>query len=112
VTRASEWATRVAAWRASGKTSKQFCKEGGYSARSLLWWSSEFNRRPAAPSRHNPVALTRVIRKREPRAVGADAPIVVRFEGVGVEVPMGADRTTLTMVLGVLGARTNVGGKP
>jgi hypothetical protein len=44
--------------------------------------------------------------------VPASATIILRFDGVGVEVPMGVERATLSMVLDVLGARTNAGGKP
>lgn len=36
--KASEWEARVASWRVSGKTSAEFCKGHGYSAKSLLWW--------------------------------------------------------------------------
>jgi hypothetical protein len=110
VTKASEWSTRVAAWRASGKTSKQFCKERGYSPGSLLWWSSELNRRRTAPSRDNPLGLTRVVRRPEPDSAGLRTPLLVHGDGVRVEIPAGADTSTLALVIDIVVARARTGG--
>lgn len=45
---AAEWSKRVAQWKRSGKSSREFALEHGWKAGSLLWWSSELNRRAAA----------------------------------------------------------------
>ena len=111
MTKAPEWAARVAAWRASGKTSKQFCKERGYSASSLLWWSSELNRRRTESSRANPLALMRVVRKREPAAARSAAPLIVHGDGVRVELPPGADAALLALVVDVVRKRAGAGGQ-
>lgn len=111
VTKASEWAQRVAAWRASGETSKQFCKKRGYSASSLLWWSSELNRRGRLPSRDNPLALTRVIRKPGPERVRLCTSVHVHGDGVHVELSAGADIATLESVINVVAARARSGGR-
>jgi transposase len=108
MTRASEWATRVAAWRASGKTAKEFCKGRDYTAGRLLWWSSDLKRRGIGPASGNSVALTRVIRKRE--ASLQSMSVVVHFGDIRVEVPAGTDRATLSTVLDVLSARAEAGG--
>jgi hypothetical protein len=36
-----EWARRVAAWRRSGKTSKEFAAVAGVNPSTLLWWSTK-----------------------------------------------------------------------
>jgi hypothetical protein len=35
-----EWVRRVAAWRRSGQTSKEFAAGAGVNASTLLWWST------------------------------------------------------------------------
>jgi transposase len=100
MTRASEWATRVAAWRASGKTAKEFCKGRDYTAARLLWWSSDLKRRSIAQAPGNPLALTRVMRRTE-TALQSIA-VVVHLGGVRIDVPAGADRATVATVLEVL----------
>jgi transposase len=108
MTRASEWATRVAAWRASGKTAKEFCKGRDYKAERLLWWSSDLNRRGIAQPADNPAALTRVIRKPEARLQSFG--VVVHLGSVRIEVPAGADKATIATVLEVL-ARAETGAR-
>jgi len=106
MTRASEWATRVAAWRASGKTAREFCKGRDYTAARLLWWSSDLKRKGIGQASGS-VALTRVIRKHE--APLQSMGVVVHFGGIRVEVPAGADSATLSTVLDVLSARAEAG---
>jgi hypothetical protein len=36
-----EWAQRVAAWRRSGQSSKEFAAGAGINASTLLWWSTK-----------------------------------------------------------------------
>jgi len=36
-----EWSGRVAEWRRSGKTSKEFAAEIGVNPSTLLWWSTK-----------------------------------------------------------------------
>jgi transposase len=109
MTRASEWATRIAAWRASGKTAKDFCKGGEYKAERLLWWSSDLNRRRISQPPGNAVALTRVIRKTE--AHFQSCGVVVHVGSVRIEVPPGADKATVSTVLELLAARAEAGAR-
>jgi hypothetical protein len=104
MTRASEWATRVAAWRASGKTAKDFCKGRDYAASRLLWWSSDLNRRGGARAAGKAVVLTRVVRKTE--SSRAQVAAVVHLGSIRVEIPAGADRATVSTVLEILSARS------
>jgi hypothetical protein len=102
MSKAAEWAARVAEWRASGMTAKGFCEGRGYSAQSLLYWSSKLRRQGAAESAAQAVPVARVIR----RAVAptSDLPaVVVRTRGLRVELTRAVDRSTLTMVFEVLG---------
>ena len=90
----------MAAWRASGKTAKEFCKGKDYAAERLLWWSSDLKRRGITPPQGSAVALTRVVLKPDerPRA----SAVVVCWGGFRVEVAAGADRGTVSTVLEAL----------
>jgi hypothetical protein len=109
MTRASEWATRVAAWRASGKTAREFCKGRDYTAGRLLWWSSDLKRRGIGGPPERSMVLARVIRKPEVRL--QSSAIVVHLGSVRIEVPAGADRATVSTVLEVLSERAEAGGR-
>jgi hypothetical protein len=104
MSKASEWSERVAEWRASGLTSKEFCKGRAYSAQHLLYWSSSLRRKDrAAPEATNKVGLVRVLRREREEAAPSCA-VTVRVGGTIVEVRSGVDATTLTTVLAALGA--------
>jgi transposase len=109
MTRASEWATRVAAWRASGKIAREFCKGRDYTAARLLWWSSDLKRRGISEPPESSVVLTRVTRKSEARL--QPFAIVVHLGSVRIEVPAGADRATISTVLDALSSRAEAGGR-
>src|SRR6478672_196915 len=100
--KASEWAVRVAAWRASGEKAAEFCSHEGYSAQSLLSWSSHFRRHglPAASSSH--VRLARVVRTPSVLEPLRSSPIIVHVGSARVEVAAGADPAALTVVLHAL----------
>jgi transposase len=101
-TSASEWAERIAEWRASGKSAAAFCEMREYSAKSLQWWSSQLKRRgQLAASSEAQVKLARVMRDRRDTRSSAQS-IVVLVGEARVEVPAGADRATLDLVFGVL----------
>ena len=106
MSKAAEWSVRVAEWRASGLTSKAFCKEREYSPQNLLYWSSTLRRKSGVErSAGRDVALARVIRREhsEPQ-VGTRASIVIRTKTASVEVRPGVDAATLAVVLAALGA--------
>jgi len=95
---ASEWAERVAEWRASGQSAAAFCETREYSAKSLQWWSSQLKRRGRLAASIEPqVKLARVVRSN--RETPSSAPRIVVLVGEArVEVPAGADRATLDLV--------------
>jgi hypothetical protein len=108
MSRAAEWSVRVAEWRASGLTSKEFCKEREYSAQHLLYWSSTLRRKGTVQQQQRPgrdVTLARVVRRdHREQAVAAPAAIVVRTKRARVEVRPGVDQATLAAVFAALGA--------
>ena len=108
MTKASEWAQRVAAWQASGLSAHDFCRGLEYTGKSLQWWSSRLRRRGVAtlPSDKR-VPLARVIRSLAPPQPSA-ASVVVELAGARVELGAGADRATLVAVFEAL--RASVGG--
>lgn len=106
--KASEWAERVKAWRASGKSAAEYCKGRDFSVKNLQWWSSHFQRNgmaARAPGTPRPVPLARVVRTRQESAPRTTA-IVVCVGDARVEVAAGVDRSALSAVLeALLGAR-------
>lgn len=103
MTKSAEWAARLEAWRASGKSANEFCAEHGYSAKNLVWWSSHFRRQAAPTVKRQRVILARVVRK--PREVRqTPAAIVVQIGEARIEVTAGADRAVLALVLETLTA--------
>jgi hypothetical protein len=103
--KASEWASRVASWRASGLTSSEFSKGRGYSHKSLLWWSCQLRRKPVSTSgKSGGVRLARVIRV-TPSAPAVTTTVLIEIEGARVAVPSGANAETLRAVFDALRAR-------
>jgi hypothetical protein len=100
--RASEWAARVEAWRASGLELKAFCETQEYSAKSLQWWASQLRRKGKIARPSKSVSLARVVRTPTAVVVARPVPIIVQFERVRVEVPHGADHATLSVVFEAL----------
>ena len=107
------WVERVAAWRASGERAETFSRREGYAASTLRWWASRLKRDmalPPAPAPSPEVRLARVVRTAPAAAAAVAAgprrPAItldVVHAGVRIGVEPGADRTTLAMVLDVLG---------
>jgi hypothetical protein len=103
MTKSAEWAARLEAWRASGKSANDFCAEHGYSAKNLVWWSSHFRRKSAPTAKRQRVILARVVRK--PREVRATpAAVVVQIGDARIEVTAEADRAALALVFEMLTA--------
>jgi hypothetical protein len=105
------WAKRVAAWRASGLTAREFSARHEFAAGTLLWWSSRLRRAKATrPSAS--VSIARVIAVPSvpgaPASVvgelaSADADAVVIEIGVArVRVPVERGRCGLESVLDIL----------
>ena len=101
---ASEWAERVAAWRASGKVAREFCVGREYSANALLTWSSRLGRR-ARPGSQKTVPFGRVVGEKPRETPQRGAAVVVQVGGARFEVTAGTDRTTLATVFDVLRGR-------
>jgi len=109
----AKWSERVRAWRESGESAQAFSADKGYAAASLKWWSSRLRRsKRALPStrslalRSAPerIAMARVIRRAEPRALSSAvvAPLVVEISGVRVVVGAGFDAALLREVVTAL----------
>ncbi|MFO0695054.1 MAG: hypothetical protein U0230_15955 [Polyangiales bacterium] len=133
MTKTDKWADRVAAWRASGKTSEDYCSDKDFTAGALRHWSSRLKRvrgaeLDAAIEGAPALRLARVVRRRR-RPAGAPAArrqeatsgrepdaalptIEVSLGDVRVVVRDGFRRATLLEVLTVLEERrARVGGR-
>lgn len=95
----AKWSERVKAWRESGESAHVFSADKGYAAASLKWWASRL-RHPksalpstrslahrAAPER---IAMVRVIRRAEPRALSSAVVASLAVEVSGVRIVVGA----------------------
>lgn len=60
------WKKRVASWRASGKTAEKYNAGRGWSAGTLLWWSSRLGREAPPPA----VRIAQLVRSPVPRDRG------------------------------------------
>jgi hypothetical protein len=106
------WGERVAAWRASGLTAKEFATGQPFSAQQIWNWSYRLRRaRPAPPAPATaPQTATHAVKKcvRLARVVrvATSAPpassamgLVVEWHGARIAVPPAFDRTTFSSVL-------------
>lgn len=95
----------MASWRASGLTSREFCKVRGYSPKSLLWWSCQLGRkREETARRTGGVRLARVIRTAATTSPVTTA-VLIEIEGARIAVSSGANAETLRVVFDALRAR-------
>lgn len=67
------WKKRVASWRASGKTAETYSAGRGWSAGTLLWWSSRLGREAAPPA----VRIAQLVRSPAPQGSGPPAGTIV-----------------------------------
>jgi hypothetical protein len=94
------WEQRVAAWRASGLSAREFCAQEGLGQRALSRWSQ---RLPGDAAVVPTVRLARMVRT--PEAAPATSPaLVIEVGGVRVTVGHGADVATVVTVLAMVGA--------
>ena len=114
MTRASEWAARVAAWRASGMSGPEYCKDREYTSKTLQWWASKLRHQSKPVHRSSgpieAVRLARVVRIASAPAL-ASSNVVVQVGGARVEVSNGTDRATLAVVFQALGLVPQVGAR-
>jgi len=109
MTTSSEWAQRVAAWKASGLSGRDFCRELDYTSKDLSWWSSRLRRNGTQAAVEGArVPLARVVRTLPSPPTPTAASVVVELAGARVELRAGVDRTTLVTVFEAL--RAAVGG--
>jgi hypothetical protein len=107
----AEWAKRVEAWVASGKSAREFFDGRDYSAKSLQWWGWRLRgSRRAKGARDEHVRFARVVRKRSGVGTPVAAGLVVHVGGERLEIGAAVDRATLATVLDVLLA--TAGGRP
>lgn len=95
------WAERVALWRRSGQTSREFCEGKDYDNGRLLWWSSELNRRDkieGVGTKATPQFARVVAVANEDRAG-----IVVRVGNADIVVSRGFEASLLVEVVRALG---------
>lgn len=91
----TEWARRVAQWRASGETAVEFCSGRDFAASTLRWYSSQLG--AVAPQPEPQTAMIEV--RREPARAGH---VLVELGGARVHVPRGVDVETLSTVFDAL----------
>lgn len=108
------WSRRVASWRASGLSSREFCQGRPFSAGALRHWAYLLRQGEAAATAGPPVVrLVRLERATDSSPPARDGGASARTEstmtielGVArVQVPAGFDPATLRAALEALGRR-------
>ncbi len=105
---ADEWSKRVAEWRASGLTAKEFCAKHDLRVSALRNWSYRLRAAEKA-SEASAVRLVPVAVKppdapaTTPQVEPGKPALIVELGAARIVVPAGVDRATLKMVLDALG---------
>ena len=100
----AKWASRVQAWRSSGKTAEAFVAGQGYKAATLRWHTSRLrsgaplNRERSQDERGTAVVLARVVRVGSPTAA-----LTITVGAARIEVMAGFEPGLLRAVVACLG---------
>lgn len=107
MTKAAEWEERLAAWKTSGESAKEFAARHGWNARTLVWWKSHLERKRASPPvKKRRARFARVVERRGDSLVGATAPLeLVLASGYTLRVWRGADLELVRAVVTALERR-------
>jgi hypothetical protein len=103
----TKWTERVRAWRASGRTAREFAEGQEFKPSTLTYWASQLRRSTSAESG---VVAKRVPRVRMVQVVAKAAvasredTLVVAVGTARIVVRAGFDRTLLREVIEALGA--------
>jgi hypothetical protein len=112
---AEAWSKRVAEWRASGLTAKEYCAKHDLRLSVLRYWT--YRLRAAQASDAEAVKLVPVTVKPEDASPPAPATerlkpvLTVELGAARIVVPTGVDRATLKVVLDVLDERLARGAR-
>jgi len=102
----ARWAERVAGWRASGQTAREYAEtQGGFTAGGLRHWAYRL-KKSGVESAPRSMQLVRVERP-TPAPASSPATLMVELGAARIHVPAGFDPATLRAVLDALA----VGGR-
>ena len=87
--------------RESGERAEEFSRHEEFSAATLRWWASKLKRETTPDD----VRIARVLRAPTEKHTGSTIVIEAIRSGARVSIEAGADKTTLAMVLELLGLR-------
>lgn len=103
---ATEWATRVQGWRASGETAQAYAQRQGWNVSTLRCWASRLGRAPAGEDAPVPRSFVRVVARREAEQEVSPGVLEVVLAGARViRVAPGADLEFLCAVVESLEVR-------
>ena len=102
------WSKRVAEWRASGLTAKEFCAKHDLRLSGLRYWTYRLRAAEKAPEASRVRLVPVTVRAEDepppiPHVEPGNPALTVELGAARVVVPAGVDRATLKMVLDVLG---------
>jgi len=95
------WKQRVASWRASGLTAREFCEGRDFAVGTLRWWACRLERGPRRVGSAMPLARV-VPATRPPTAVRSGSGVSIEVAGARIAVEAGFDQATLASVLEVM----------
>jgi hypothetical protein len=90
------WRERVAHWRASGLTAREFAARHGFSANTLSWWRWQLGRAVPVREEEKAAAIVEVV------ATPVDGRLELVVGDRRIRVPVNFDEDTLRRLLSVL----------
>src|SRR5688572_6054609 len=99
----ARWAERVAGWRASGQSAREYAEtRGGFTAGGLRHWAYRL-KKAGAKSAPQPMQLVRVeTRSPSPSPPSVPGALVIELSTARIHIPAGFDAATLRAVLDLL----------
>ena len=102
------WSKRLAEWRASGLTAKEFCAKHDLRLSGLRYWTYRLRaaEKASKPSAVRLVPVTVKPQDAPPPTLQVEPPksaVTIELGAARIMVPAGVDRATLKLVLDVLG---------
>jgi hypothetical protein len=94
------WKRRVAQWRSSGLTAREYSTGRGFAPATLLWWASRLRQQDGAVA--VPVVPIARVERQLAGPSRRSSGIAIEVRGLRVVLDVGFDRATLGVVLSAL----------
>jgi hypothetical protein len=102
-----KWASRIAAWKTSGKSQREFTEAEGLSMSSFRWWSSQLRKMElgvtSSSTKPTKIGMARVVRAESRATRDTESRVFIEVAGTRITVERGFDGALLRAVVSTLG---------